>query len=357
MIIPTCFEDLDWSENAKPTSSHFLAIIMALRERITFAEPSSLPTFGKYWAGELGSNYDYNAISQTEMREWFASINYMVSWVGEIAEQALEKSDYDGTESIASIEKLLFWMPTDTELPVESELTKKLKTPQKWLIAHEQALASKIDSAPMGHRYKEIDFKAIMRTLNQYKNAIGGLTEVYAPLGTLAVNRPQYYIDWTRERAGESRPSFTAIQERRDGVEEFYNIGAFWSQFTSDPPDAWDWERLGYYSNDCDIPYIFKYPAEVSVNCWESTDSYEDEPTEWYYDFGTGLNKGWNKLGTYNLGERIPLLPKKGWGDEKATAVPPKRGAIGFFLCEWGIDYIKFDFRDSLKFKVLPSDA
>lgn len=354
MIIPTCFEDLDWGENAKPTSAHFLSIVMALRERFAFAESSSLPIVEDW--GELGSNNDYNAISLTEIQYWIDAINYGLAWVGEIAEQAITKSSYNLTESIAVINKPIVWMPTDTELPVESEHSQKLNSPKKWLLAQEEILALNVDNTLIVHKYKEIDFRAVMKILNQYKNAIGGLTEIYAPLDTLAFYRPQYYIDWRRARAGDARPSFTAIQERRDEAEGTY-IGAFWSQSISDPAEAGDWEWLEFMCNDCDIPYIFNLPAVVSVHCWEERKTNDEYDDSWFYDFGTGLSLGWNNLGTHNLGERIPLLPKQGWGDAKATAVPPKRGSTGYFHCEWGIDLVKFDFRDSLKFKVLPADA
>lgn len=354
MTIPTCFEDLDWSENAKPTSAHFLALIMAYRERASLQEPNAFPILDCAYPP---ATQPYNAISLSEIKYFIHDLTNQVDLLRNLNDEFMEeKGDITYEENLAFFITGMYWQIADTDFYIEEEHSKKLENVDNLDEYNNlKVMMASTDEFLMAHRYKEIDQQALMRFLIKHKNFVGKLTELYCEIGSLGVNRPQYYIDWETSVEADKPSSFQSAQQRKDIAGKSV-IEAFWYYDKGEGDDGWEGERLYFDCNDCDIPYIFKYPAVVSVHCWEErTTNYEPDDS-WYYDFGTGLQLGWNNLGTHNLGERIPLLPQQGWGDAKATAVPPKRGAKGHHYCSWGIDLIKFDFYNSLKFKV-PRDA
>lgn len=350
MTIPTCFEDLDWSEDAKPTSAHFLALIMAYRERSTLQEPNAFPVLdGIHY---LDSTQPYNAISFNEIKYLIYDLVGQIDMLRALNHEFMEeKGDITYEEYLTFFVTGIYWQATDTDFYKEEEHSKKFKNVDSLDEYYNlKAMMASTDEFLMAHRYKEIDQQALMKFLIRHKNFVGKLTEMYCEIGSLGVNRPQYYIDWATHIDAD-KPSFQEAQQRRDTASR-WPLEAFWYYWKGDTDDGYEHERLYFDCNDCDIPYIFKYPAIVSVHCWETRTKNDEPDDSWYYDFGTGLQLGWNSLGVHNLGERIPLLPKQGWGDAKATAVPPKRGANGDHYCSWGIDLIKFDFYNSLKFKV-----
>lgn len=130
----------------------------------------------------------------------------------------------------------------------------------------------------------------------------------------------------------------------------------------------------GYISFNCGnatIPYLFQKNAEVSVHIYSKSTTYtctpythpetgitehndfeeDDEPNKFYWDFGTGLTKGWNNLGSHIFGDMINLLPKQGFGNKEPNQ-PEWFGTYPLkFSLSWGIDMIKFDFTSSLNFK------
>lgn len=349
MTIPTCFEDLDWSENTKPTSAHFLALIMAYRERACLQEPNAFPVLDG--VSYFSATQPYNAISFNELRYTIEDLTDQIDSLRTLNDEFMEeKGDITYEENLAYFITGMYWQATDTDFYKEAEHSQKIKNAGNEY-KNLNVMQASVDRFLMAHRYKEIDQQALMKLLIKHKNFVGKLTELYCHIGSLGMNRPQYYIDWATGVEADKPSSFQEAQQRRDTASTT-NIEAFWYYYKSEVDDGWESERLYFDCNDCDIPYIFKYPAVVSVHCWETRTTNDDADDSWYYDFGTGLSLGWNNLGTYNLGERIPLLPKQGWGDAKATAVPPKRGKVGDYMCTWGIDLVKFDFYNSLKFKV-----
>lgn len=352
--IPTCFEDLDWSESAKPTSAHFLALIMAYRERASLQDPNAFPALD---VANLTSTQSYNAISFGEIRYFISELHLHLDLLRSVNRSAMEDRNHnlDGEAYLTNTIGAPYWQKTDTDFYIEAELSKRITNIDASYV-HMRAMIAKLDELIVAHRYKEINSRALMKLLIRHKNFVGKLTELYCQIGSLGFSRPQYFIDWSTNIDSDKPNSFLDAQERTNSANTS-NIEAWWYYDKGENGNNWESEKLYFECNDCDIPYIFKYPAIVSVHCWEErTSNYEDDDS-WYYDFGTGLNLGWNNLGTHNFGERIPLLPKQGWGDAKATAVPPKRDTVGNFACSWGVDFIKFDFRDSLKFKVLSNNA
>lgn len=350
MIIPTCFEDLDWSEDAKPTSAHFLALIMAYRERASLQEPNAFPVLDGM--SSPPATQPYNAISFDEVAYLINELQAQIGVLRNINQEMLAEKYHDrnGEDYLTYLVDYPYWQVTDTDFYKEDVHSKAI-TNLGYEYLNLQAMEASLDDNVMAHRYKEIDERALMRLLIRHKNFVGKLTEIYFQIASLGYNRPQYYINWSTNVEEDKPNSFLSAQERKYSAWSS-KLGAVWHYDKGDVGDDWESERLFFECNDCDIPYIFKYPAIVSVHCWEERKTEDEYDDSWYYDFGTGLSLGWNNLGTHNLGERIPLLPKQGWGDAKATAVPPKRGQKGDYTCYWGIDLIKFDFYNSLKFKI-----
>lgn len=347
--IPTCFEDLDWSGSAKPTSSHFLALILAYRERASLQEPNAFPALE---VANLTGTQPYNAISYDEVRYLTSELHSQLNLLRAANQMAMEDRNHnqDRKKYLTYPIGSPYWQFTDTDFYKEAELSKRITNIDASYI-HMRAMIAQLDNLIVAHRYKEINQQALMKLLIRHKNFVGRLTELYCQIGSLGFDRPQYFIDWSTNIDADKPSSFLDAQERTNSANAS-TIEAWWYYDKGEDGNNWESEKLYFECNDCDIPYTFKYPAIVSVHCWEERTSNYEDTDSWYYDFGSGLQLGWNNLGIHNFGERIPLLPKQGWGDEKATAVPPKRNIAGNYTCTWAVDLLKFDFYNSLKFKI-----
>lgn len=358
-FIPTCFEDLEWFENTKPTRAHFLAIMMALRERINFGVTSTFPMLemNKYNSSVL----EYNTISYMQMQDWIEGIYDMLRDLTELSKKNIETYTNELYEDYVVGFDDLRWAFTDTNIPyldngfwADAQLHDDIIYYLSYVFDRE---VCDVGNGFPSHRYSIIDNECIMRQLIRLKEHIGQLTEVYFTIIPLGTQRKQYYIDENRIVNGKNIPTFESVQRETGSVSgdwTYTPINGYWTYSLNDIGDDEYRYREEFHltSNDCDLPFPFPAPARVSVSVWEIRQDDTSANPDWYWDFGTGLKLGWNDLGIRNQGERIPLLPKQGWGDEKATSIPPKRGTEGSFWCDWGIDYVKFDFYDSFKFKI-----
>lgn len=346
--LPTCFEDLEWAETTKPTSAHFMAIILAIRERM-FAGSSNIPHIDTaVWGIPV---LEYNSISIAAINDFLSEIKNRLEILKDIVDEVTDFSqDFDRTDyRLLCFSNQSFWMPHDFVYPYVDGHSQALEGYVDYLWEKHHCLVANLDEFLPCHRLSTIDLKAVMIALIQYKNTIGRLTKVYSKVYATDVDRPQYGIDWVGD-SEEDEPTWEEAQEIRDRANSSA-VEAFWRYDAAS--DSYRRELLELNCNDGGIPYSFNMPGIVNVHCTSTRTKDGEQDDSWYYDFGTGLKLGWNNLGTHQLGDIIPVLPEEGWGAKKLPIAPTVRGSKGEYICSWAIDSVMIDFSESLKFKVL----
>lgn len=363
-MIITNFNDLEWTIDTIPTSSHFIALSKAINERLGFVQ--AIKNNGIiYEATHLPKILPYDTIKLEWVNDFIGVLN---NWVYNLMLDPIEEWEIIVKDETKPNGLIYFYnsflLPTDIEIPVANTKSQQLVSLTS---SFEKAIVSALPQRVSASPFTAINYKAVMSILIKYKDFLSKLNCLYI-LNPYSLD--EEFSNWRihhfdGEPDNFSIPSWVDVQYENSYISD-KKLTAWWYRDYEKRNDGFEtWDEDGSFDcTTCGLPFVFKMPAKVfahvtaerhkSTYTEDGIEGNWDELTdEWYYDFGTGLNAGWNELGFFKQGDIVSLLPNKGFGAEKSTNEPSVRNTPNtIYSIDWNLDALKIDFSDSLNFKV-----